>query len=183
VGDAGHDDLADGAGHDDLADGAGHDDLAGEAGHTHGPDGSTLGGARGSCDAEGVTTPRSVLVVDDQAPFRSAARAVLRRLDGFEFAGEASSGLEAIELVDRLRPALVLMDINMPEMSGIEATRTIVAAHPEVVVILCSTYDAADLPSAASASGAAAYVNKERLAADTIRRLWEGRDSGSFASC
>jgi CheY-like chemotaxis protein len=183
VGDAGHDDLADGAGHDDLADGAGHDDLAREAGHTHGPDGSTLGGARGSCDAEGVTTPRSVLVVDDQAPFRSAARAVLRRLDGFEFAGEASSGLEAIELVDRLRPALVLMDINMPEMSGIEATRTIVAAHPEVVVILCSTYDAADLPSAASASGAAAYVNKERLAADTIRRLWEGRDSGSFASC
>jgi DNA-binding NarL/FixJ family response regulator len=171
------------AGHDDLADGAGHDDLAGEAGHTHGPDGSTLGGARGPCDAEGVTTPRSVLVVDDQAPFRSAARAVLRRLDGFEFAGEASSGLEAIELVDRLRPALVLMDINMPEMSGIEATRTIVAAHPEVVVILCSTYDAADLPSAASASGAAAYVNKERLAADTIRRLWEGRDSGSFASC
>ena len=183
VGDAGHDDPTEGAGHDDPAEGAGPDEPAGEAGHTHGPDGSTLGGAGRSCDAEGVTTPRSVLVVDDQAPFRSAARAVLRRLDGFEFAGEASSGLEAIELVDRLRPALVLMDMNMPEMSGIEATRTIVAAHPEVVVILCSTYDAADLPSAASASGAAAYVNKERLAADTIRRLWEGRDSGSFASC
>jgi DNA-binding NarL/FixJ family response regulator len=130
-----------------------------------------------------VTSPRSVLVVDDQAPFRSAARAVLRRLEGFEFAGEASSGPEAIELVDRLHPALVLMDINMPEMSGIEATRQIVTAHPEVVVILCSTYDAADLPPAASASGATAYVNKERLASDTIRRLWEQRDSGSFATC
>ena len=127
--------------------------------------------------------PRSVLVVDDQAPFRSAARAVLRRLEGFEFAGEASSGPEAIELVDRLRPALVLMDINMPEMSGIEATRQIVTAHPEVVVILCSTYDAADLPPGASASGATAYVNKERLASDTIRRLWEERDSGAFVSC
>jgi len=124
-----------------------------------------------------------VLVVDDQAPFRSAARAVLRRLDGFEFAGEASSGPEAIELVDRLRPALVLMDINMPEMSGIEATRQITAAHPEVVVILCSTYDAADLPPAAAASGAAAYVNKERLSSGTILRLWEQRDSGSFATC
>jgi two-component system, NarL family, invasion response regulator UvrY len=121
--------------------------------------------------------------VDDQAPFRSAARAVLRRLDGFEFAGEASSGPEAIELVDRLRPALVLMDINMPEMSGIEATRQITAAHPEVVVILCSTYDAADLPPAAAASGAAAYVNKERLSSGTILRLWEQRDPGSFAAC
>ncbi len=130
-----------------------------------------------------MTTPRSVLVVDDQAPFRSAARAVLRRLDGFEFAGEASSGPEAIELVDQLRPALVLMDINMPQMSGIEATRQITAAHPDVVVILCSTYDAADLPPAAAACGATAYVNKERLAADTIRQLWEARDSGSFVSC
>ena len=130
-----------------------------------------------------MTSPRSVLVVDDQAPFRSAARAVLRRLDGFEFAGEASSGPEAIELVDRLRPALVLMDINMPEMSGIEATREITAAHPEVVVILCSTYDAADLPPAAAASGAAAYVNKERLSSGTILRLWEQRDPGSFAAC
>ena len=154
-----------------------------EAGHTPAPDGSTLPGGDRACEAEDVTTPRSVLVVDDQAPFRSAARAVLRRLDGFEFAGEASSGPEAIELVDQLHPALVLMDINMPEMNGIEATRQITAAHPEVVVILCSTYDAADLPLAASASGATAYVNKERLAADTIRALWEARGSGSFVSC
>ncbi len=155
-----------------------------------------MGSGASSCEADCVTSPdsvgpggrppgspRSVLVVDDQAPFRFAARAVLRRLEGFEFAGEASSGPEAIELVDRLHPALVLMDINMPEMSGIEATRQIVSAHPEVVVILCSTYDAADLPPAASASGATAYVNKERLASDTIRQLWEERNSGSFVSC
>jgi DNA-binding NarL/FixJ family response regulator len=129
-----------------------------------------------------VTGPHSVLVVDDQAPFRIAAKAVLRRLDGFELAGEASSGPEAIELVDRLRPALVLMDINMPEMNGIEATRRIVAAHPDVVVILCSTYDVDDLPPAAAASGASAYVNKEQLGADTLRRLWQDRGSGSFGS-
>jgi DNA-binding NarL/FixJ family response regulator len=134
------------------------------------------------CQADVVTSPRSVLVVDDQAPFRSAARAVLRRLEGFEFAGEAASGREAIELVDRLRPALVLMDINMPEMNGIEATRRIVSAHPGIVVILCSTYEAADLPREAAASGAAAYVNKEHLAAETLRQLWAERDSGSFAS-
>ncbi len=129
-----------------------------------------------------MTGPHSVLVVDDQAPFRIAAKAVLRRLEGFELAGEASSGPEAIELVDRLRPALVLMDINMPEMNGIEATRRIVAAHPDIVVILCSTYDVDDLPPAAAASGASAYVNKEQLGADTLRRLWQDRGSGSFGS-
>jgi two-component system, NarL family, invasion response regulator UvrY len=128
-----------------------------------------------------VTTPRSVLVVDDQAPFRLAARAVLRRLDGFEFAGEASNGLQAVQLVGDLRPALVLMDINMPEMNGIEATRRIVAAHPDTVVILCSTYDVADLPPGAAASGARAYVNKEQLAADTLRRLWEAGGDPDFA--
>ena len=127
-----------------------------------------------------MTTPHAVVVVDDQAPFRLAAKAVLRRIDCFELAGEASSGAEAIMLVDALRPALVLMDINMPEMNGIEATRRIVSAHPDVVVFLCSTYDVADLPPDAAVSGASAYVNKERFGADTLRSLWRSRGSGLF---
>jgi two-component system, NarL family, invasion response regulator UvrY len=125
-----------------------------------------------------VTSLPTVLVVDDQAPFRTAAKAVLRRLDGFELAGEASSGSEAIELVDRLHPELVLMDINMPQMNGIEATRQVVAAHPGTVVILCSTYSLSDLPDDAGSSGAAGYVNKEQLGADLLRRIWEHRDAG-----
>jgi two-component system, NarL family, invasion response regulator UvrY len=129
-----------------------------------------------------VSDPRSVLVVDDQAPFRLAARAVLRRLDGFEFAGEAKSGSEAVELVATLRPALVLMDIHMPEMNGIEATRRIVALDPGIAVILCSTHDPKDLPADAASSGAIAYVSKEHLSAVTIRDLWEGRMSGVFVS-
>jgi pilus assembly protein CpaE len=120
--------------------------------------------------------------VDDQAPFRIAMKAVLRRLDGFELAGEAASGPEAIQLADQLRPELVLMDINMPEMNGIEATRQIVAAHPETVVILCSTYDVADLPPAAAVSGARAYVNKEHLGADVLRRLWESGGDPAFGA-
>jgi DNA-binding NarL/FixJ family response regulator len=68
----------------------------------------------------------------------------------------------------------------MPEMNGIEATRRIVSAHPEVVVFLCSTYDVGDLPPDAAASGASAYVNKERFGADTLRRLWQNRASGLF---
>ena len=127
-----------------------------------------------------MTTQHSVVVVDDQTPFRQAAKAVLRRLSGFEFVGEASNGLEAIELVNALRPELVLMDINMPEMGGIEAARRMVSAHPEVVVFLCSTYDVNDLPPGAADSGASAYLNKERFGAELLRRLWAARGAGSF---
>ena len=127
-----------------------------------------------------MATPVAVLLVDDQAPFRAAARAVLRRTEGFEFVGEAASGLEAIELATSLEPGLVLMDINMPEMNGVEATRRILAEHPATVVFLCSTYDAADLPAGATTSGAAAYVHKEHLSPSTITRLWASRDEGAF---
>jgi DNA-binding NarL/FixJ family response regulator len=130
------------------------------------------------CETEHVASSHSVLVVDDQAPFRLAVRAVLGRLAEFELAGEASSGHEAIELADRLLPELVLMDINMPQMSGIEATRKILAAHPGTVVILCSTYDVRDLPADAGTSGASGYVNKEQLGADLLRQLWAHRDDG-----
>ena len=102
----------------------------------------------------------SVLVVDDQAPFRLAARAVLRRAEGFSLVGEAGTGEEAVERVGELRPGLVLMDINMPGMGGIEATRRIREASPDTVVFLCSTYTLDDLPPGAATSGAVAYVNK-----------------------
>jgi DNA-binding NarL/FixJ family response regulator len=123
----------------------------------------------------------SVIVVDDQAPFRLAARAVLRRTAGFELVGEAGNGLEAITLAEDVHPDLVLMDINMPEMGGIEATRQIMAELPETVVILCSTYGVSDLPPDAATSGARAYVHKEQLDATTIRRLWDERDQDGFA--
>jgi DNA-binding NarL/FixJ family response regulator len=131
-----------------------------------------------------VTSPLpvlTVLVVDDQAPFRFAVKAVLRRLPCFQLAGEAKSGPEAITLVDEVHPALVLMDINMPEMNGIEATRQIVAAHPDVVVFLCSTHDVTDLPPGAPTSGARAYINKEHFGADALRQLWHNLDSTPFA--
>ena len=117
----------------------------------------------------------SVLIVDDQAPFRLAARAVLRRTEGFELVGEASDGDEAVARARELRPSLVLMDINMPTVGGIEATRQIVAELPGTVVFLCSTYQRDDLPPEAEESGFAAYVNKEELGPDLLRRLWDER--------
>lgn len=121
----------------------------------------------------------SVLVVDDQAPFRLAARAVLRRAEGFSLVGEAGTGEEAVERVGELNPGLVLMDINMPGIGGIEATRRIREAFPDTVVFLCSTYTLDDLPAGAATSGASAYVNKEELGPAVLRRLWDARDSNS----
>ena len=93
-----------------------------------------------------------VLVVDDQPPFRAAARAVLSRIAEFDLVGEAASGEEAVAMSESLHPDLVLMDINMGEMNGIEATRLVTASRPDTMVILVSTYAAADLPADARTS-------------------------------
>jgi DNA-binding NarL/FixJ family response regulator len=121
-----------------------------------------------------------VLVVDDQAPFRAAARAVITRVPGFDLVGEATSGEEAVELVETLRPAVIVMDINMGEMDGLEATEIITAAHPEMMVILVSTYTEEDLPPEARTCGAAAYVNKDELSPRVMRRLWEARGDADW---
>jgi two-component system, NarL family, invasion response regulator UvrY len=121
--------------------------------------------------------PVSVLIVDDQAPFRAAAKAVVRMTKGFEAAGEARSGEEAIEQAAALDPQLVLMDINMDGISGIEATRRLLSAHPKIRVILLSTYDADSLPADARTCGAIAYINKEDFGPDVLVTTWESSDS------
>jgi two-component system invasion response regulator UvrY len=116
-----------------------------------------------------------VLIVDDQAPFRRAAKMVMAATPGFDVVGEAESGEEAVEMFDSLAPGLVLMDINLPGINGIEATRRITGAHPEATVLLLSTYQAADLPSGADSCGAAGYVNKEDFGPAIVLDLWQKR--------
>src|SRR5579872_3550645 len=106
-------------------------------------------------------------------PFRAAARSVVGVTKGFQVVGEASSGEEAIDKVDELHPQMVLMDINMPGMGGIAATRQITDAHPDVRVVLLSTYDEEDLPADAKTCGAAGYVHKEQFGPDVLGRFWE----------
>jgi DNA-binding NarL/FixJ family response regulator len=114
----------------------------------------------------------SVLIVDDQAPFRAVARTVIQLAAGFAVVGEAASGEEAVEMAAALHPAMVLMDINLPGIDGIEATRQIVAAAPDTVVIMLSTYKADDLPSDAADCGAARYVHKEDFGPGILREIW-----------
>ena len=132
---------------------------------------------RNEAAGETAASPAAVrvMIVDDQQPFRHAARAVVERVAGFELAAEVDSGEAAVELCASLSPDLVLMDINMGALDGIEATRLITAADLSVKVILVSTYALDDLPPGARTSGAIAYVNKDELSPKVIRRLWESR--------
>jgi two-component system, NarL family, invasion response regulator UvrY len=116
-----------------------------------------------------------VLIVDDQAPFRSVARTVVALASGFTVVAEAESGEEAIELAGEHHPGLVLMDINLPGINGIEATSRILAADESTRVILLSTYTQADLPADARTCGAAAYVHKEDMSPALLRQIWDDR--------
>jgi two-component system, NarL family, invasion response regulator UvrY len=113
-----------------------------------------------------------VLVVDDQAPFRSAAKRVVAMTPGFDVVGEAQSGEEAVEMANSLEPDLVLMDINLPGINGIEAVRRIQQARPSTKAFLLSTYAVADLPSDARSCGAVAYIHKEQFMPNLLVELW-----------
>ncbi|MHA6780865.1 response regulator [Pseudonocardia saturnea] len=118
-------------------------------------------------------TPVRVLVVDDRAPFRIAAAAVLARTPGFVRVGEAASGEEAVALAVALCPDLVLMDVRLPGINGVEAAAQVVARAPDTVVVLCSTYARADLPFPIDAPGVAGYLHKEELRPAALRELWD----------
>ncbi len=117
----------------------------------------------------------SVLIVDDQAPFRAAARTVVAVTAGFEVVGEVETGEAAISEARAVSPGLILMDINLPGVNGIDATREIMSEAPGTVVILLSTYQSGDLPADAASCGAAAYVHKEDFSPDEVRRIWDAR--------
>jgi DNA-binding NarL/FixJ family response regulator len=130
-------------------------------------------GEPGTPAPEQRTSPVSVLIVDDQAVFRDLARLVLRTTPGFVSVGEVESGEEALKVIGDLEPQLVIMDVRMPGMGGIEAARQIRSAHPETAVVLISIEDPVDLPSTAEGCGAAALVRKQDFGATLLRELWE----------
>ena len=112
-----------------------------------------------------------VLTVDDQAIFRGVARDVIDATPGFESVGEATSGEEALEAVERLSPDFVLLDVRMPGMGGIEVAQRLAATHPEIVVALISIEERIDVPSAAQVD-TVPLVRKQDFGPRLLRRLW-----------
>lgn len=101
-----------------------------------------------------------LLVADDQELIRSGLRTVLEADDGFDVVGEAADGAQAVREVERLRPDVALVDIRMPEMDGIEATRLIAQRTPSTRVLILTTYDLDEYVYAALTVGASGFLLK-----------------------
>ena len=118
-----------------------------------------------------------VLVVDDQAPFRRAMRSVVEETDGFEVVGEVDSGEASLEAAATLAPDLVLMDVHLPGIDGLEATRRLAALPVPPVVLLLSTYDDDAGEGFVAESGAAGYVTKSAFGPDRLETAWSSASS------
>jgi DNA-binding NarL/FixJ family response regulator len=122
-----------------------------------------------------------VLAVDDQKPFREAARQVVDATAGFAWAGEAASGAEAVDRVLEAEPDIVIMDVRMPDMDGIEAARRVSDACPNVVVLLVSAEPLISPAADLLRSHAAAFSRKHEFG-PALLRLLKRRQSSSAAS-
>jgi DNA-binding NarL/FixJ family response regulator len=135
-----------------------------------------------------LTTGVAVLVVDDQPVFLRAARELIAATPGFEAIGEATSGDAALQMAHRLRPDLVLLDVRMPGMDGIETARRLAEVAPDAFVVLISLEAAVEFDGAPPV-GVDAHVRKQDLSVRTLPELWaaargagsagEGRDAAA----
>ena len=115
--------------------------------------------------------PVRVLIADDQVLLRGSLRVLLETTPGFEVAGEAGDGAEAVELASRTKPDVVLMDVRMPEMDGIEATRRVCSGTPSVRVLILTTFDLDAYVYAALRAGASGFLLKDTRPADLVSAI------------
>lgn len=113
-----------------------------------------------------------VLIVDDQPPFREAARMVVEMSDGFEVAGEAENGEAAVAMAADLKPDLVLMDVQMPGVDGLEATLRITSLPGAPKVLVMSTHESGDYTEPAKAAGAIGFVPKSEFSMSVLAEAW-----------
>ena len=118
-----------------------------------------------------------VLIAEDSAPFRQGLRSLLQSVDALEVVGEATSGQAAIQLAGQLQPDIVLMDLQMPGLNGIEATRQIVYTSPHISILMLTMFEDDESVFAALRAGARGYLLKGALKAEIVRAI-QGVASG-----
>ena len=123
-----------------------------------------------------------VMVVDDQEVFRSVAREVIDATPGFEAIGEAACADEALVLAEHVDPDLVLLDVRMPRIDGLETARRLRASNPHCTIVLASTESVDRLPPGVADCGAATLIRKEDFGPATLRRLWTEHGSPPSAT-
>ena len=119
----------------------------------------------------------TILLAEDHVVVRESIRQLLEREAGFEVIGEASDGEEAVDMARRLKPDVVIMDISMPNLSGIEATRQIKALYPSIAVLILSAYDDDQFVFSLLEAGAAGYLLKSvrgHELIDAVRAVYAG---------
>lgn len=123
-----------------------------------------------------------ILLADDHVVMRTGLRALLERQPNLEVVGESENGREAIELVASLKPDVVVMDVGMPVLNGIEATKTIVTQHPTTAVVILSMYVDESYIMRALKAGARGYLLKDSAPADLIGAIQAVSQNKSFFS-
>jgi len=123
-----------------------------------------------------------VLIADDHTLVREGLRALLRSETDIEIVGEAETGRQAVELAKTLNPDVVLMDIAMPLLSGLEATRQIVKRSPSARVLILSSYSDDDYVFQLAEAGGAGYLLKQASSTDVARAIREVRSGNAFFS-
>jgi DNA-binding NarL/FixJ family response regulator len=122
---------------------------------------------------EDGAVPGTVLIVDDHARFRATARRALES-EGWSVVGEAADGAGALAAVDRVATDVILLDVGLPDMSGLEVATALRDRVPHVAVVLVSTQDAGDYGELAAAHGARGFLPKAELSASALEGLLSG---------
>jgi len=123
-----------------------------------------------------------LLIVDDHAVIRRGIQSILRAWPEWEISGEASNGTEAVQLAASLKPEIVLMDISMPGMNGLEASRAIRKTNPEIKIILLTLHDSLEWVETALHAGARGYLLKSETENELIRALKVVAENGIYTS-
>jgi DNA-binding NarL/FixJ family response regulator len=123
-----------------------------------------------------------VLVVDDHAFIRRGVNSILQSFPEWELCAEAENGQEAVRLADELRPEVIIMDVSMPVLNGIEATKLISRSHPEIKIVLLTLHDSAELLRSGFRAGARGYLLKSDAEQELLKALRVVVGEGSYIS-